>query len=135
MKPFHVNRNSWHYKLNKMTNPQGDNRYYMEDSWEPRHSNFCAYWRATMFKLIWLAMIFFGAGFILFMLGSVFYLHPVESLKVTGIIFGIIMFFVALFFAFMGVSNVTEKVSKSDSLFVQKYRAQKSKICPKVEFE
>lgn len=134
MKPFNVNRNSWHYKLNKKTNPQGDNPFYMEN-WEARHSNFCAYWRTTTFKLIWVAMILFGVGFILFMLGTVFYLHPIESLKVTGIIIGIVMSFVALFFVIAGISTMNEKVAASNSLFIQKYRAQKSKICPNVEFK
>ena len=66
MKPFKVNRDSWHYKLNKhFLNDRGDNEYYMQDYWERKHNNFCAYWRVTMFRLV---VAMFGSAIILMLL-------------------------------------------------------------------
>lgn len=135
MKPFRINRNSWHYKLNCRMTQYGDNQYYMEDTWEPKHSNFCAYWRTTAFKLIWLSMIMFMVASLLFMLTTAIYTHPIVALKVTGAIIGVIAALIGLVLFFVGISKMNENVAKSNSLFVQKYRAHKSKICPKVEFE
>jgi len=135
MQPFKINRNSWHYKMNCKMTQNGDSRYYMEDNWEPKHSNFCAYWRTTVFKLVWIGIITFGIASILFMIGDAFYAHTIVALKVTGAIIGVIAAFIAILFGIAGLSKVNEKVAKSNSLFVQKYRAQKSKICPTVEFE
>ena len=58
MKPFVINRNSWHYKLNrKFMNEYGWSDYRMEDQWEPRHNDFCSYWRATIFRMIGVAFV------------------------------------------------------------------------------
>jgi steroid 5-alpha reductase family enzyme len=135
MKPFRINRNSWHYKMNRKMTQHGDSQRYMENNWEPRHSNFCAYWRTTTFKLIWLCLIAFGIIGLLFTLATAIYTHPIAALKVTGAIIAVIAGIIALLFLFSGISKMNETVAKSNSLFVQKYRAQKSKICPDVEFE
>jgi membrane protein YdbS with pleckstrin-like domain len=135
MKPFRINRNSWHYKMNRRFSPYYDNPNYMEYNWEPRHSNFCAYWRITAFKLIWLGFMTFGIVGLFYGLATAIYAHPIVALKVTGAIISVIIGFIVLVFLFAGISKTNEKVAKSNSLFVQKYRAQKSKICPTVEFE
>jgi membrane protein YdbS with pleckstrin-like domain len=135
MKPFRINRNSWHYKMNRRISPYHDNPNYMEYNWEPRHSNFCAYWRATMFKLVWLSLVAFGIISFLFMFATSIYAYPIVALKVTGAIIAVITGIIAFAFLFAGISKMNETVTKSNSLFVQKYRAQKSKICPTVEFE
>jgi len=135
MKPFRINRNSWHYKMNRRFSPFHNNPNYMEYNWEPRHSNFCAYWRATTFKLVWLSVVTFGIIGLLFMIANTIYIHPIVALKVTGAIIAVIVGGITLLFLFAGISKMNETVAKSNSLFVQKYRAQKSKICPTVEFE
>ena len=135
MKPFKINRNSWHYKLNrKFFNTYGDNEYYMHDSWEPRHNNFCAYWRATMFRVIWAIVLTLLAGLFLFVTGNAIYEHPIDFLIVIGTILGLIL----LFAAALGLSHWLQKREKKEvpeSLFVQRYRAYKSKICPGVEYD
>ena len=135
MKPFRINRNSWHYKMNRKMTHLGDSQYYMEDTWEPKHSNFCSYWRTTAFKLVWLGFMTFGIAGLFYGIATAIYANPIVALKVTGSIIAIIAVIIALLFLFSGISKMNEKVAKSNSLFVQKYRAQKSKICPTVEFE
>jgi hypothetical protein len=107
----------------------------MEYNWEPRHSNFCAYWRATTFTLVWLVLIAFGIIGLLYTLVMAIYANPIIALKVTGAFILVIVGAIALGLCFVGISKMNKTVAKSNSLFVQKYRAQKSKICPVVEFE
>ena len=135
MKPFRINRNSWHYKMNRKMTQYGDSRHYMEDSWEPKHSNFCSYWRVTTFNLVWLCLIVFGIIGLLYTLAIAVYANPITALKVTSALIAVIAGIIAFVFLFAGISKMNETVAKSNSLFVQKYRAQKSKICPTVEFE
>lgn len=135
MKPFKINRNSWHYKLNrKFFNTWGDNEYYMHDSWEPRHNNFCAYWRATMFRVIWAITLTVFAGLFLFVTGNAIYEHPIDFLIIIGSIIGIIAFAVAVTSVGYWLQK-REKKEVPESLFVQRYKAYKSKVCPGVEYE
>lgn len=135
MKPFVINRNSWHYKLN--AGFLNDSAWRM-DRWERRHSNFCSYWRATIIRvaaLIILASLFLG---LLFVLGANLYLHPLEGLIFVaalvvslGLIGGVI-----LFLGWLEKRKENQETSdKPESLFVQKYRTHKQKICPVVEFK
>ncbi len=135
METFRINRNSWHYKMNRRFSPHHNNPDYMKYNWEPRHSNFCAYWRATVAKLVWMGFMAFGIAGLFYGIATAIYVHPVVALKVTGSIIGVIAVIIALLFLFSGISKMNEKVTKSNSLLLQKYRAQKSKICPTVEFE
>jgi hypothetical protein len=141
MKPFVINRDSWHYKLNrKFFNQWGDSEYYMHDSWEPRHNNFCAYWRVTMFRLV---VAMFGSAVILmllFGLGQAIYQNPWDTFKVVGSIVGAVLAFATIGVCGMFLSEYLEKRKYQnkevpDSLFMQKYKAHKSKICPMVEFK
>jgi hypothetical protein len=134
MKPFVIDRNSWHYKLNrKFMNEYGWSDYRMEDQWEPRHNDFCSYWRATIFRMIAVAFIAVVSIAFIAMIGFVSYTHPWETLRVVGILIGVIVGFIAIGFLFVLTDKSKEKLNKS--LFVQKYKAHKSKICPMVEYK
>lgn len=126
MKPFKINRNSWHYKLNY---------HFIRDSpmpyWEQDHSDFCSYWRATIFRLIAAAFLTAFLAFLLFGIGFAFYTNPISAIFAVGTI-------VAVFAACVGIVvylDSRKKKEPSQSLIAQKYRAHKEKICPIVEFE
>ena len=134
MKSFVINRNSWHYKLNrKFMNEYGWSDYRMEDQWEPRHNDFCSYWRATIFRMIGVAFVATGSIVFIAMIGSVVYMHPWETLRVVGTIIGVIAALVG--FVFLSVLADKSKEKLNQNLFVQKYKAHKSKICPMVEYK
>ena len=135
MKPFSVNRDSWHYKLNqKLFNTYGNNEVYMSHQWEPRHNNFCAYWRATVFRLLgaaFLATVAFVALVMLFVAVSV---NPWPALYMVLGAIGVFGFIVVLA-AISAYFDSRSPSTKPDSLFVQKYKAHKAKVCPSVEFK
>ena len=134
MKPFAINRDSWHYKLNK--NFMNEEGYWMERYWEPKHSNFCSYWRATMFRVIGVCFVTLFAGFFIFLIGSAFYLEPLASLSGLGSGIGVIAILVSMVFASEMIKERKQLADKKpESLIVQKYRAHKSKICPTVDFK
>lgn len=134
MKPFIINRNSWHYKLNVKL--FASNEYL----WERDHKDFCNYWRATVLKLIFLVIL---GSFLLFLaIAAVYnsYLYPVEALTVIGSILLAVIVLVAILVAVMinedrKLRKAEELKDKPESLVVQKYRAYKSKICPMVEYD
>ena len=138
MKPFVINRNSWHYKLNK--NFMNEDKYIMYKDWEPKHSNFCSYWRATMFRIVGvcLATLFatLFASLIIFPIGFAFYFDPITSFTVLGSIVGVIAVLICMVVASEMIKERNRlTVKKPESLIVQKYRAHKSKICPTIDFE
>lgn len=141
MKPFKVNRDSWHYKLNKyFFNSNGSNRYYMEDRWEPKHNNFCSYWRVTMLRLVFASAVTVVLSGLLFALGNVVYEYPWETLTTIATAVAMIGGLVGIIAAAITVQHLWDKrkLSKKDvpdSLFVAKYKAYKSKICPMVEYD
>jgi hypothetical protein len=133
MKPFVIDRDTWHYKLNK----RFFNNYepWMEQ-WEARHADFCSYWRATMFRVLFASL----AALVILVLFSAFgvmiYQQPI-ALVVVGVMSGVIGLLV------LGVNLLTDVYErslakprkKSESLLAQKYRAYKGKFCPKIEFK
>jgi hypothetical protein len=137
MKSFKINRNSWHYKFNKnFMNEYGLTDYSMQNNWEPRHSDFCSYWRATVFRAIWASVLLFFAGLIIFAAGIGTYNNPVAALS---IVLGGILFIGTVILFFFGIEKLKarnkSKVNEPESLLMQKYRAHKSKICPMVEYD
>lgn len=134
MKAFKINRNSWHYKLNRhFFSDGGLSNVSMQNHWEPRHSDFCSYWRATIFRLIAAAILVVIAFFALSGIGIAAYMHPYETLKVVA---GIIIFFGVVIGVIAAMVYFDKSKKKMEqSLFVQKYRAHKSKICPMVEYD
>jgi hypothetical protein len=134
MKSFVINRNSWHYKLNqKFMNEYGWSGFRMENQWEPRHNDFCSYWRATIFRMIGVTFFVFVILVFIAMVGSSAYMHPWETLRVVGTIIGVIVGFIAIIFLSLQADKSKEKLNQN--LFVQKYKAHKSKICPMVEYK
>ena len=134
MKPFVINRNSWHYKLNRnFMNQYSSYEKEMEYQWEPRHNDFCSYWRATVFRMIAVALTVALSIMIIGLLGLNVYMYPWETLKIVGSIVGVFVFLVGMLFLFAAASVSKEKLDKS--LFIQKYKAHKSKFCPMVEYE
>jgi hypothetical protein len=134
MKPFTVNRNSWHYKLNKhFLNEDG---FFMERSWEPKHNNFCSYWRATMFRMAAVGLLATGIIILLSLAAVGTYVNPLGAAIVVGVILamiaGVALLVVALHYA---DKRKYANRGKPESLFMQKYKAHKSKICPSVEFD
>jgi hypothetical protein len=134
MKPFKINRNTWHYKLNKHF--FNESEHWMERSWEPRHSDFCSYWRATTFRLLLAGFMIFAILAFLFFIGVAVYNEPVQSL----IVFSSIVLFLTVLAGYVWLiqkiqSRKKTNVDKPQSLIMQKYRAHKSKICPMVEYE
>ena len=134
MKPFVINRNSWHYKLNRnFMNQYNSYEKGMEYQWEPRHNDFCSYWRATVFRMNGVALIIALSAILIGMLGLATYMHPLETLTIAGYIVGVFVAFVCFLFLFAAASVSKEKLDKS--LFAQKYKAHKSKFCPMVGYE
>lgn len=134
MKPFKINRKSWHYKMNTIF--FNEYQYSMERNWEPRHNNFCSYWRATFFRIVFITMIasFIFALLSMMVLGTI--ANPMAALTVLGVILAIIAFIVIFVLAHTGYTAYVKKnADKPDSLFVQRYKAHKSKICPMVEYD
>jgi hypothetical protein len=133
MKPFVINRDTWHYKLNKnFFNPYEP---WMRQ-WEARNSDFCSYWRATMFRLLFL--VFFGFVFscMLAGLGIIIYNEPM-AIGVIAVILSLFAGAAGLFFLIEGIIRKIKQAPKkeSQSLLAQKYRSYKGKFCPKVEFK
>ena len=133
MKPFVINRNSWHYELNK--NFFQEYQYSMERNWEPYHSDFCSYWRATIFRVIFAGFFALFAVSFLSVVGAGTYQYPIEALMIFGGIIGGIAFLVLVFFVLEKLKKRKDDNDKPESLLVQKYRAHKSKICPMVDFK
>ena len=134
MKPFVINRNSWHYKLNK--NFMNENGYWMDRYWEPKHSNFCSYWRATMFRVIGVCFVALFAGFILLLIGNLFYTEPVKSLIGLGSAISVFAVLISMVIVSEMIKERKQLADKNpESLIVQKYRAHKSKICPTIDFK
>lgn len=132
MKPFKINRDSWHYELNKNFFNESSMKY----DWEPKHNNFCDYWRATMFRVLFAALLISVVGFMLIILGVGVYRYPLESAFIVGGTLGVC----ATLFGFFVIGEflINRKnvnANKPDSLFMQKYKAHKSKICPMVEYD
>ena len=134
MKPFKINRNSWHYKLNK--NFFNNDDYCMEYRWEPKHNNFCSYWRATMFRMLFAAILGGMAIGCLAGLGYITYQDPIATVAILGTIVGMGATVIGgvLLLEYLNNRKKTN-ANKPDSLFVQKYKMHKAKICPMIEYD
>lgn len=138
MKPFRINRKSWHYQLN---------RYFFNhytdwmSQWEASHNNFCSYWRATLFRSIFATLLAAICIIILTALGISIYQHPIEFATAVALVA------TAVTVAFGGAilirysierfknRSATETTQKPEGLFAQRYRAYKSRICPMIEYD
>ena len=131
MKPFKINRNSWHYWLNQHMLNQ--NEYHME-KWEAKHSNFCSYWRATLFRVLWSVIC---GVFLLTMLGMMLvaaYMNPLQALYVVLVAAAVIASIIGCVLANEYFEDRKEANLEPKTLIGKQYAAYKSKICPSVEF-
>lgn len=135
MKTFKINRNSWHYKLNK--NYMNDLSYRM-DVWEAKHTNFCSYWRATIFRVFVALVGVVAALLVLLVLAVAAINDPITFAVVIVSIIGVVVASIVV----AGLSQWLEtKMARpytqpdNPSLIAQWYSAKKSKICPMVEFD
>jgi len=93
-----------------------------------------------MFRL---AVVIFGAAVIsmlFFNLGVVIYHHPWDSfVMIAGIVGVLLSIGTAITFGFFITEFLQKRKYKNekvpDSLFVAKYKAYKSKVCPMVEYD
>jgi hypothetical protein len=136
MKPYVINKNSWHYKM--ISKGQYWDGYL---SLSPP-KDFCSYWRMVMGKLLTYAFfITMGTIFAVF-LGYNIYLDPIPV--IGGLFSAISILFIAGFIA-VALEKAKERRRKHDydvkfeekpeSLLKMKYRAWKEKTCPMVEYE
>jgi hypothetical protein len=133
MKPFVINRNTWHYKLNK--NFFNVHEHRMDWAWEPRHNNFCSYWRATVFRVIAACFIIAFIAGALYFIGAVIYYYPIDTFIILSTAIGFFAFLILAIFISEKLQSVRSKREpKPESLLMQRYRAHKSKICPMVEY-
>jgi hypothetical protein len=128
MKLFKINRNSWHYRMNK----HFLNEYsYDMRNWEYRRSNFCSYWRATVFRLV--AAVVCAAIVISFAISIVtaFIIAPAQA--------GLTVLLIIAVFSVLGfityLSNRPTANEPPTSLLGQRYRAYKDKVCPMIEYD
>lgn len=133
MKPFKINRDSWHYKLNKHFFNQDS--FWMERVWEPRHNNFCSYWRATVFRLIFATALLTVIGIAFSMLAYALYAHTGQTLLTIGgaILLLVILIGVPLLLV-VGTDRIKQSEAVKNSIVLQRIRNHKSKICPSVEY-
>ena len=128
MKPFKINRDSWHYRLNmKFANSYGTSSWG-RSVWENHHRDFCSYWRATVLRSLFAVLLTCFGVFALVGLGSIIYQNPIDF----AIAFGLIVGFVATVIA---ARNRTYREPKPEGLVAQRYRAYKSRICPMIEYD
>jgi peptidoglycan/LPS O-acetylase OafA/YrhL len=128
MKPFRINRKSWHYRMN--------NRFLNEYSWDMRiweanHGNFCSYWRATVFRLIALIICAAVVIAIVMLMLLAFIYEPIVAIKTISII--VAVFSLLGFITYL--SNRPTSNEPPTSLLAQRYRAYKDKVCPMIEYD
>jgi hypothetical protein len=151
IKPFIVDKNSWHYKLNlKMLKSSSIFAYDSHaELYIKTRDNFCKYWRLTainIFKLIlaftFLLIMLAAVGIVLFGIGLAFYTDAFVTLAIGGAATAVIA--AAFGTAFLidystkRKKNAVRQLLNSDNkqgLLVTKYTSWKQKICPTVEFK
>lgn len=137
MKPFNINRNSWHYKLNQhFFNAEPMRR------WEPEHNNFCSYRRATVIRVFFAAFLAVLAVCILAVLTVASINDPIGAAIVFGV-FGSPVLVVGTIIGLAVLSEYiqernrerAEKGEQPKTVIGKQYAAWKSKVCPSVEYK
>jgi uncharacterized membrane protein HdeD (DUF308 family) len=89
-----------------------------------------------MIRAIFVLIVALFVGTLFTVLGVVTYTNPIATIST---ILGVITFFAFVFGAMFTTYAIKDRLEKNadkpKSLFVQKYIAYKSKVCPAVEFE
>lgn len=136
MKPFAINRASWHYKLNRHF---FNNYVNWMEQWERKHADFCSYWRATMFRVMWVMLITIVVSTLLGIIGYNLIFNTWATL--AGFFSVVALLLVA--FTIAAIPFVVVYLAKKTSgkladqppgLFRAKYRAWKAKVCPGVDY-
>jgi len=133
MKPFKINRNSWHYWVNKNLFQNSHMPY-----WEDNHRDFCSYWRATVFRVIFASFLSLLILVFAVILGAAVYKDPVGFALVIGSVTTIVAGSIGLFDLLIYLRDRHRRkasTEKPEGLLAQRYRAYKSRICPMVEYE
>lgn len=134
MKPFIINRNSWHYALNKRAfNDDGWSDHRMRVGWEPTHNNACAYARATITRMIAVAAITMIVIVAVATCGYAIYSYPASAVKVLVVAAAIIAAVIAVVIILKALGAVKRKAQAS--LFAQRLRAHKLRICTNIEYK
>ncbi len=108
----------------------------MEYRWEPKHNNFCSYWRATMGRMLVAAILGGVVIGCLVGLGYITYQDPIATVSILVTVAGMGATVVGGVIFLQYLENRKKaNADKPDSLFMQKYKAHKSKICPMVEYD
>lgn len=128
---YTINRNSWHYKLNMHF--MDDWRAWQIEDWEAK--GFCAYWRSTVWKLLLVALVSFVlcvllAGLLIVLLAEPLLFLVILSLFVLPIA---LVIFSVWFTEYLDRPQPNK--GEPTTLFAQKYKAYKDKVCPAVKFE
>lgn len=135
MKPFVIDRNSWHYKMISM-GEHWDVLTYREPK------NFCSYWRKVVLKLCLFAFIAVILSVFTLFLGFNIYMDPLPVLG--GISAGLGLLFGSAWIALWLEKRKEQRRQhdydvefneKQESLLKMKYRAWKEKVCPMVEYK
>lgn len=130
---FKINRDSWHYKLNTFSQYNNGSKLY----WESNHTNFCQYWRATLFSCFIFLVVVFGVSLVL---GALIYLVITEPLEVF-LIFSLIFGAPASVLIFYKISDSTKHFrdtflqKETENLFLQKIITMKEKVCRGVSYD
>jgi hypothetical protein len=132
MKPFKINRNSWHYRLNKTVH--NEHEHWME-KWEAKHANFCSYWRATMFRLLWVSIMSAFLVALVVMMAVASYMNPWAAAGTVLFSAGLILAVVGLALGHEYLEERKEANPEPKTLIGKQYAAYKSKVCPSVEFD
>jgi len=136
MKPYVINKNSWHYKM--ISKGQHWDGYLSHRA--PK--DFCSYWRKVISKVLGIMFVVAMATTFVVFFGYNIYLDPIP---VIGGIFSAIVLLAGTLFTAIGIDKLKEKKRKRDykvefegkqeGLIAMKYRSWKEKTCPMVEFK
>lgn len=151
MKPFIVNKNSWHYRLNLNSIKQDKLFYHNEYTvkYVERRNDLCSYWKMTLYNIIGKILYF---SFLSLVLLSILYFtygictsFLVDPMMVSIIIISLALVIFIIIFILntiesysiarqQEISNITNNIT-TDHLMKARYQAWKNKTCIKVEFE
>jgi hypothetical protein len=151
MKPFVVEKNSWHYRLNAYALDKGvfDTKERV-DMFIRSKDNLCSYWRLTIFSIIKLAAIgvfiggaIFIAGAGVYTLGKAIFMYPLEGLIIIVVVFSAIFVCGLIGYALSVLAErrrkklykILHEGHTETSLTKAKYDSWKAGVCVPVEFK
>ena len=152
MKPFVVDKNSWHYRLNLNTVSQ--NKLFRHEEHVIKYiesrDNLCSYWRMTLNNVIsnilYTSILIFLALFIIYCIYNIWTSFLIDPVLVFSIITIITLVMSTVMFIShiierdaeikrQEIRNIISNVTTSDSGMKSMYQPLKNKTCMKVNFE